>query len=110
MNCHLTACIWIAVSFLLSVVSSSSVLQEYCDDKSFVPTCGASDEVIIMEQATYGRMRLGKCIHERYALDLGCSVNVLPFVEQKCSGRRSCSGVINQLLFLVFANLRFEAF
>jgi hypothetical protein len=46
---------------------SASVLQEYCDDKSFVPTCSASDEVIIMEQATYGRMRLGKCVPEKYA-------------------------------------------
>jgi hypothetical protein len=79
-------------------LSSAAVVQEYCDDKSFVPTCSASDEVIIMEQATYGRMRLGKCLAEKYADALGCSVNVLSLVEQKCSGRHSCSGVINHLL------------
>ena len=78
----------------MTVSSASSVLQEYCDDKSFVPTCSASDEVIIMEQATYGRMRLGKCVPSDFAVYLGCSANILPFVEMRCSGRRSCSGVI----------------
>ena len=77
--------------------ASASVLQEYCDDKSFVPTCSASDEVIIMEQATYGRMRLGKCVPEKFAEYLGCSANVLSFVEMKCSGRRSCSGVLMEI-------------
>jgi hypothetical protein len=82
----------IAVSVL-----GESVLQEYCDDKSFVPTCSASDEVIIMEQATYGRMRLGKCVPEKFAEYVGCSANVLSFVEMKCSGRRSCSGILKEL-------------
>jgi hypothetical protein len=82
----------IAVSFLV-VPISSSVLQEYCDDKSFVPTCSASDEVIIMEQATYGRMRLGKCVPADHAFVLGCSADVLSFVEMRCSGRRTCSNV-----------------
>jgi hypothetical protein len=54
-------------SFLVTSKTSASVSQEYCDDKSFVPTCSASDEVIIMEQATYGRMRLGKCVPEKFA-------------------------------------------
>jgi hypothetical protein len=54
------------ISIATSVLGES-VLQEYCDDKSFVPTCSASDEVIIMEQATYGRMRLGKCVPEKFA-------------------------------------------
>jgi hypothetical protein len=88
MVCYLTSIIWIALNFLIVGLSSSSaVLQEYCDDKSFVPTCSASDEVIIMEQATYGRMRLGKCVPADYINALGCATNVLPFVEQRCSGR-----------------------
>jgi hypothetical protein len=65
--------LFLAVGLLLGGMSGRhqyhqrSVLQEYCDDKSFVPTCSASDEVIIMEQATYGRMRLGKCVPEDFA-------------------------------------------
>jgi hypothetical protein len=84
---------------VLASSSSAAVIQEYCDDKSFVPTCSASDEVIIMEQATYGRMRLGKCVPETltYAYSDKCSANVLSFVEHKCSGRRSCSGVLKEL-------------
>jgi hypothetical protein len=62
--------------------SSSAVMQEYCDDKSFVPTCNASDEVIIIEQATYGRMRLGKCVPEQFASTLGCLADVLTFVKE----------------------------
>jgi hypothetical protein len=58
--------LFLFIKFSVSL-SSAAVLQEYCDDKSFVPTCSASDEVIIMEQATYGRMRLGKCVPEDYA-------------------------------------------
>ncbi len=73
------------------------MVQEYCDDKSFSPSCSASDEVIIMEEATYGRMRLGKCVPDEYAHALGCTSNVLPFVEQQCSGRRSCFGVLRDV-------------
>ena len=51
----------VLVSIILVAASSTPAMQEYCDDKSFVPTCSALDEIIIMEQATYGRMRLGKC-------------------------------------------------
>jgi hypothetical protein len=82
---------------LRSVVAAAAVLQEYCDDKSFVPTCSASDEVVIMEQATYGRMRLGKCVPDDFASTLGCSADVLPFVEQRCSGRRICAGALMEL-------------
>jgi hypothetical protein len=88
--------VWLIVKSI-SAQAVSATLVEYCDDKSFVPTCSASDEVIIMEQATYGRMRLGKCVPEKFAEYLGCSANVLSFVEMKCSGRRSCSGVLMQL-------------
>jgi hypothetical protein len=28
---------------------------------------------------------------------LGCSANVLPYVESRCSGRRSCSGVLKDV-------------
>jgi hypothetical protein len=45
-------------------------------------------------------MRLGKCVPEALAYAVGCSENVLPFVEQKCSGRRSCSGVLKEVIAL----------
>jgi len=48
-----------------------------------------------MKSATYGRMRVGRCITveevdllgSRY---LGCSVDVLPQLDWKCSGKSEC--------------------
>ena len=59
-------------------------------DEIFVATC-SSDEVIIIKEATFGRMRTGKCISESLAFFMGCSSNVLNFMEHQCSGRSSCS-------------------
>lgn len=50
-----------------------------------------------MELATYGRMRLGKCVQGEFVSHVGCAANVLPFVEQKCSGRQRCSGILKEL-------------
>ena len=48
--------------------------EEYCEYETFSPSC-ANDEVILITEAIYGRMKTGKCIPETYA-DLGCSTNV----------------------------------
>ena len=42
-----------------------------------------------MQSAQYGRMQYGRCINRNY--NIGCQADVLPFVERKCSGRRSCA-------------------
>ena len=41
-----------------------------------------------MERARYGRMRAGRCV-SGYG-KLGCSVNVLWYMDRRCSGRRHC--------------------
>ena len=62
---------------------------QYCE--SFSANC-SNDEVIIINKAEYGRMHTGKCISAQYAnLNMGCSTNVMPFMEYQCSGRQSCS-------------------
>ncbi len=43
-----------------------------------------------MEAASYGRMRLGKCVQTDYGY-VGCSANVLGQLDAKCSGRRTCT-------------------
>ena len=70
--------------------------EEYCEYETFSPSC-ASDEVILITEATYGRMKTGKCIPDTYA-DLGCSTNVLTALSQQCSGRHSCSYRIYNLV------------
>lgn len=52
-------------------------------------------EVILMKNATYGRMRIGRCItvaeieHLRSNY-IGCSENLLPFFDRKCSAKTDC--------------------
>ena len=71
--------------------------QEYCDKESFSPGC-AINEVVVIQQAVYGRMKTGKCIPDTMAQYLDCSANVRPLLDQQCSGRRSCSINVGQLL------------
>ncbi len=36
-------------------------VQEFCQLETFSASCG-QDEVIVMQYARYGRMRLGRCV------------------------------------------------
>ena len=42
-----------------------------------------------MHTARYGRMRVGRCLSTSYFV--GCYADVLPFMDDKCSGRQMCS-------------------
>ena len=44
---------------------------------------------MLIQAAQYGRMRIGRCLNRDYYV--GCQSSVLPQLERKCSGRRSCS-------------------
>ena len=69
--------------------------EDYCEHETFSPSC-ASDEVILITKAVYGRMKTGKCIPETYA-DIGCSINAESALSHQCSGRQSCSYKIYNL-------------
>jgi len=70
--------------------------EDYCMLEMFQPRC-LKNEVILMKSATYGRMRVGRCItpeevaafgeDPRY---FGCSSDVLSTLDEKCSGQREC--------------------
>ncbi len=62
---------------------------EYCPAERFEAKCGES-EVILMEKANYGRMRIGKCVKRDFGY-LGCQTSVLHYMDSLCSGRRDCS-------------------
>jgi len=75
-------------------------VQEYCVSKEpFIASC-LKKEVLIMTSATYGRMRMGRCLedeghqfHKAYENDtkfFGCSEDVLHMMDSKCSGRSQC--------------------
>ena len=70
--------------------------SEYCIRESFSVSC-ASDEVIMMTSARYGRMRTGRCVGGEYGI-VGCYTDVLSHLDQKCSGRRECDFNVRSLI------------
>lgn len=63
--------------------------QEYCESEEFKPSCGP-DHVIMMTEALYGRMKIGRCVKIDYGY-VGCYADVLEHLDGVCSGRHSCS-------------------
>jgi len=47
------------------------------------------DEIIIVENARYGRMSIGRCVTRDYGY-IGCGSDVTYIVAAKCAGRRHC--------------------
>ena len=64
-----------------------SETTEYCWQQ-FNASCSSRNQVILMQGARYGRMRLGRCLTRDYYI--GCSADVISHVDKRCSGRRSC--------------------
>ena len=76
---------------LFAVVDKSI---EYCSSENFHPAC-SKNEVIVVTSATYGRMHEGRCLELKMAAKhdpqyFGCSVDVLEFMDGKCSGKTEC--------------------
>lgn len=76
-------------------------IDEYClrtNSESFHAKC-LKNEVIVMNRAVYGRMKIGKCLEDERdmiarlgsdPLFLGCSVDVLSLLDRRCSGKNHC--------------------
>src|SRR6218665_243507 len=76
------------------------ITKDVCMLESVQPQC-LKNEVLLMNVATYGRMRIGRCItaKEIHAIGshfgenpryLGCSAAVLSILDRKCSGKTEC--------------------
>jgi len=63
---------------------------EFCELQTLNATCRQRDEVVVMETALYGRMRLGSCVVADLGF-VGCSRDVLSILDARCSGRRQCA-------------------
>jgi len=59
-----------------------------CHSNYFRAKC-AWDELIIVAEARYGRMRINKCVSENFGY-VGCSIDVIDVLDAYCSGRRTC--------------------
>lgn len=62
---------------------------EYCDTEVFRAECPEGD-VILLDRALYGRMRIGRCVEVDVAGYVGCMTDVLQMADRRCSGRRVC--------------------
>jgi len=49
-----------------------------------------------MTSAVYGRMRIGRCVKQDYGF-MGCSADVLRYVDRLCSGRHACHFTVSDL-------------
>jgi len=74
--------------------------REYCQFETFNASCSGEDQVVLMDEARYGRLRLGRCVTHDYGF-LGCSSSVLDLLDRACSGRRWCQFDIPSLRDLV---------
>ena len=69
-------------------VSIIIISAEYCLSDTFDPKCD-SGAIVVMQQAQYGRMRIGRCVQmDRGAL--GCYSDELSTFDSLCSGQETC--------------------
>ena len=71
---------------LVFCIAGSS--QQYCNMESFNATC-PNNQVILVKSAKYGRMQIGRCVKRNLGY-LGCSVDVLVYMDRECSGQKKC--------------------
>jgi len=71
---------------------------EFCLAEQLDIQCG-NGEIIAVESARYGRMRLGRCVRTDYGY-IGCSTDVTDVLVGRCSGRRRCQVVNIELLMI----------
>ena len=69
--------------------------REYCQLETFRPRCPGHNDVVVVKSATFGRMRVGRCIDADSLTDnlrdtLGCQADVFDYVSRQCSGKTRC--------------------
>jgi len=59
-----------------------------CISEEFNASC-PTDKIILVNLAEFGRMEVGRCIRKPDEF-LGCANDVLPLLDNLCSGRQEC--------------------
>jgi len=90
---------------VLPVIFLSDIknVNEICQLETMEARCRWNSEVIVMTSARWGRMQTGRCLNihpKRLELNrndpmfMGCSEDVLPLMDKKCSLRPACDVVV----------------
>jgi len=74
--------------YLIVIVGGGGINIEICHSEYLRIKC-ASDELIVVGHARYGRMRINRCVSENFGY-IGCSDDVTHVLDAHCSGRRAC--------------------
>ena len=84
-------CLFLIVTAVLSysIVSTQVIRKEICHLDTFTAECNRED-VIVMKTAFYGLMQMSSCLPVQYD-SIGCYNDVIPYFDEKCSGKRTCS-------------------
>jgi len=67
----------------------TDITTEVCN-REFLNISCSSGEVILVDEALYGRMRVGRCVQRSLGY-VDCQADVLEHVEVLCSGRQHCA-------------------
>ena len=62
----------------------SDLLREYCNWETFSANC-KPDQVIMMTSATYGRMKIGRCVQHSFDIEgnphkMGCAEDIIRYL------------------------------
>ena len=68
-------------------------MQDVCSSNQFSASCD-TDEILVIDEAQYGRMEGGRCGVTSEGGDIGCSNDIMYLVDDKCSGKRECSFIV----------------
>lgn len=71
--------------------------REYCNKETFEARC-ATNEVIVVTHAIYGRPSVGRCVKPEYGFT-GCSSDVRRQADVLCSGRHHCQITTSDPIF-----------
>ncbi len=71
------------------MLPDAGIPMDYCAGENYKAECG-ENEVIVIEKASYGRMRIGKCVKRDFGY-LGCQTDILHYMDGMCSGKRECA-------------------
>ncbi|KAK2156097.1 hypothetical protein LSH36_222g04007 [Paralvinella palmiformis] len=75
--------------FAIMYASANAGPEEVCVSESFHGSC-PDRNVIVMQSALYGRMKLGRCMEVDLGY-LGCENDVLFLADRWCSGHQKCT-------------------
>ena len=70
-------------------ITAADFVAEVCHNEVFEAQCHEG-EVMRIERARYGRMRLGRCVKTDFGY-IGCYADVIDVLQEQCSGRSHCS-------------------